>query len=237
MGNKRGSIKGRENLPDCECKVGRVSRETGLHLINEELVGRWGGEHSETMSVRELADYFNEQVLQKILSESDTRFIGAEASDFYSTLSSDPEEGEPDDGVTKADRDNLVSELEDAGFDVDKILTNYFLSYQSIYSHLTDCLEVSAPSSKSKQTSLNDDKDTVRRVQSRAVDVGQTYVSRHTEGLSGGDPEDRFEVRSSVTVRCNECGYKKPVVRFLSDGGCYCDDINVPKQDGGAENH
>lgn len=216
----------------CGCKVGDVASQLGLTDIDEELVGRWSGDHPEQMSVRELADYFNTRVLKKLFEESDTGFMKSQAGPFYDILSQDPDDEESPQSARR-DREELIEDLEESGFDVDKITTDYFVSYQSIYTHLTKCLEVESPSAKNQsENSLANDQDTVRRITAKAAKIGETLMNRNVE--DSDDVSGRLEISASVDIRCDECGYKKSLVSFLEDGGCYCSDVHV--EDKNSEN-
>lgn len=218
---------GDQKHTQCSCKVGRVASKLGLDDIDEELPARWLGEDDlERHGVRTLAEYFNKKVFRAAVRRSDADIMDSQADYFFKVLMADPSEGEPDNNVTKAEREELVSELKQKGVDVEKLENNFFISYQSIHNHLTKCLDVSAPTNKkSPEETLESDKDTIRQMGAKQEQIGEAMLKRNLD--LDDEQLEKFDVSDQITVRCDECGYKKPLLQMLDEDGCYCEDAQV----------
>lgn len=203
----------RDSTIDCGCKVGRLARQHDLSGCNAELKRRWLGEGpEERQSVRDLATYFNREVFGAIIEESGADVMTAQVAYLYDVLN--------DDEADEDERAEVRNRLERYEIDVDS-LDSEFVSYQSIHNHLTGCLDLSSPVEERTERNPEADKDTLRRLQVRTENVAGDILERHLDD-EHVDPES-LEVDATVTVRCNECGYKRSVSRLLSDGACYCE--------------
>lgn len=54
------------DLDPTRCKVGRLIVDYDLDQMKDELVDRWRGDGVNESSLRDLADYFNEQLLLRV---------------------------------------------------------------------------------------------------------------------------------------------------------------------------
>ena len=211
----------RKNAED-GCKIDKTIRELELPELNERLVSRWRGDGSDRLGVRKLADYYNRQVLREVLRRADDIVRGDQAEYVYQLFSADPTTDDTE--VTVSQQEEWRSTLSDAGVDIDSVEKEHWVSYTTIYAHLTQCLDETAPDTSSSRT-LTDDMDVVRRLATKSEKIAGAQVERQVD--VEGDVYGRFEFDGSVRIRCDRCGYKDTFVRFLSDGGCYCDDVSV----------
>ena len=192
---------------DCGCKVGRLSGSVPTD-IDTQLRERWTGDTRE--STRDLAAWFNRQVLAAALSASDIATKDGDVANYYRLLT--------DDDVTSGDRVEARRELERAGVDVEA-LDSRFVSHQTIHRHLTDCLDLSL-SPPDPQQRLADAQQTIGELQGRTEAVTADTIRRLADHdiLDIGAPD----VFVSVQVTCTECNRQYAARTLLDDGGCDC---------------
>lgn len=191
-------------------KVERVVDEYDLGDVETELVERWTGESGERWSLRDLADYFNEQVLATALADADMQPLDGEVENYYRLLSADD--------VSAGARTEARSQLERAGVDVDA-LQDDFVSHQAIHTYLTDRKEVSYEGTSDEER-LSNASETLRRLERRTESVAENTVDR-LRNAGDLDVED-FSVLVSVGIVCEECGRQHDVESLLEQGGCDC---------------
>lgn len=199
-------------VPDgCSCKVGRLADRHGLDRLHGELERRWLGRGIERQSVRDLADYFNRQLLEAKLRAADSDVMSGEAEYLYGALT--------DEEASAARREEARQRLSREGIDPDD-LTDDFVSYQAIHNHLTDCLEVSSPVGGAGERSVAEDRDELRRLRSRVEAVAGSMVDRLDRRTDAGVGDVDISVR--IEARCADCGVRKSLTRLLADRGCDC---------------
>ena len=196
-------------------KVGRVIGEYRLDGLGAELEARWIGDGSEQYSLRALADWFNQRVLEAALEDAGVRSLEGDAETRYRLLT--------DDDVSAGMRQQARRELERAGVDVDALESD-FVSHQSIYTYLTDHRGVAHPSSAepSPEERVDREVDKINALASRTRAVTTDSIQRlESAGLiDGGDPNVFVDVR----VTCESCGTVSSAASFLESGGCSCSD-------------
>lgn len=204
------------------CKIDQTLAELDLTALNERLVSRWRGDSGDRLGVRKLAEYYNKQVLRAVLRQAGDQVRADQAEYLYQLFSADPEADDTD--VTVSQQDEWRSTLSDAGVDIDSIRKDHWVSYTTVYSHLTQCLGETAPDTPSSRT-VADDMDVMRRLATKSEKIAAAMVNRQVD--AEGDIYDRFEFDGDVRIRCDECGYKDTLMQFLSTDGCYCTDVSV----------
>ncbi|WP_128903759.1 rod-determining factor RdfA [Halorubrum amylolyticum] len=190
-------------------KVGRVIEERGLDGMGATLEAAWTGESGERTSLRDLADEFNEAVLEAALREAGVSSLNVEVESTYEALRSDsgPE-------ATRARR-----RLEREGVDVEE-LTGDFVTHQAVHTYLTREREASLPES---DDDLAERKvETVEKLQGRVAAVTESALA----SLANADELDRdgYEVLVDVRAVCPDCGTDTPVGELIRRGGCGCTD-------------
>lgn len=192
----------------CSCKVGTLTEEYGLSGVNTDLVDRWIGRKGNAESVRTLAGRFNRRLLREEMRDADVELVEGRVANLYELLT--------DDDRLKAVRMQARSTLEGDGVDVDR-LEDRFVSHQTMYRHLRNCLEA-----EKGRTALSVDKerDRIHAVQNRAEAVVDDAVTR----LRDGDELDidRFELLINFRVTCENCGAFHDVTDLLDASGCDC---------------
>lgn len=200
----------RRILPDggeqvCDCKVGRVLARRGLDR-HEEMAGRW---RAGEVSLRALARELNVAVLRAAAREAGVATLEGEVENLYRLLT--------DDDVTSGTRVQARRRLESEGLDVDAVRSE-FVSHQTVYNHLTDCLGVERETDDRDPVTAAEDR--IRPMQTRMEAIATDVV----EGLDddGAVTVGDFDVYVDVSVACNDCGTRSELGEFLRDGGCDC---------------
>lgn len=199
-----------DEQPPCGCKVGRAAAHDLGPEINDRLRRQWVGEDGEARSLRELERYFNRALLERRLSEADVEVLDGEVENFYRLLSGD---------ASKGMETQVRRQLERNGLDVDALLDD-FVSHQTIYRHLTNCLGVNRERSRTEAEQVEKERRRVSRLQNKAEVVSDDVLTRLRQrgALSLGT----FDVIVNFRVACEDCGMHREIVDVLEDRGCDC---------------
>ena len=199
----------------CGCKLGRIRDRYDLVGLDDDLVARWTGENGDRYSTRQLATYVNQRVLRAALEEAGIPFKDGEIENTYRLLT--------DDDVSSGTRVQTRNELERDGVPIDRVESD-FVSHQTVYNHLTDCLDASLET-PSDEEQLERSSEKLGALQNRIEAVTTDTVSQleRNEIVDIGD----FDVTVSVTVTCNDCLQEYTVRELLDDQTCDCRDAPV----------
>ena len=192
-------------------KVRRVIDAYSLEGVGEELAARWTGDGYERESLRSLADRFNKRVLAASMESAGLSPLDGEVDNTYRLLT--------DDDVSAGMRTQARRRLEREGVDPEP-LTDDFVSHQAIHTYLTTDREVDPPGEPSTADRLDDDRETIQRLQGRLEAVSEDTIDRldSADGLSIG----AFSVLVDVQVVCEDCGGQYEIGELLAAGGCQC---------------
>jgi hypothetical protein len=192
------------------CKVGRLEVEYEIGEMDEELVARWRGDGRERRSIRELTETFNKRLLRAALERGDFNYLEGEISNTYQLLT--------DEEVTEGVKVNIRRALERADVDIDAT-ENDFVSHQTIYNHLTDCLGVSKPETEDSDP-VDKSAGEMFSLQNRTVAVVGSKLKR----LRGQEALalDEFDVFVDINVFCRACETRHDLGQLLRNGGCTC---------------
>lgn len=199
-----------EGESPCGCKVTRVATDHDLNAIHADLERQWTGEPDA--SVRDLADQFNRRILRAALVDAGRTPIRGEVENIYGIL-----QGEDTDAASRTEtRERLRRE----GLPLDD-LEDGFVSHQTMYRHLTDCLDLE------KDPPIEDEEDLVETWRDRllALEARTARVTeRGIEQLQAGGALDvgSAEVLVDVNVICNDCGAFYTVEQLLDRRTCEC---------------
>lgn len=187
------------------CKVDRVIETRGLTDIDDRLQRRW----SDGESLRDLEQFFNRAVLQAAMSEAGMETIDGESSNLYRLLT--------DDEVTAGERIEAESRLRRSGVDPGSV-TDDFVSYQTVRTHLNDCLGIQT--SRESSFTAGEARSTVHKLVSRLESVTLRTIERlcRDETLSIVAPS----VTVSIRVACSECNDECAFSTLLDRGSCSC---------------
>jgi hypothetical protein len=192
-------------------KLVRLIEEYDLDHIGAELERRWTAKGDDRMSLRDLADYFNRELLASELSEATSQPLSGEIENIYRLLT--------DDDVGDAERTRTVRRLERDGIAVAD-LQRKFVTYQAIRTYLTEHRGATHRTSDRPRTDV--EAENLQKLRGRTASVTEQKLSQlhSTDDIALGD----FLVQVQVTVLCQDCGSRHDVSTLLDRGGCRCDD-------------
>lgn len=189
---------------DACCKVARVTQAYQLSGIDDELRRRY---RDENATLHELADYFNDR-------------ITAVAVDVIEN----PPETEPGtvraalegkDSIPATKRDDIRADL--AGqLDID-MLTNNYVSHETIRKHLNDHLDIST--SKGGFETFDELKEQLESYQEQYENGVRSALKRGSKKglIEGGD----FRI-FSTRVECENCSETYRLQELVQKRGCSC---------------
>lgn len=190
-------------------KVERVAQTYELDSIGDELVEKWTRE-TDAASLRELATYFNERVLQAAMKEAGMDPLDGEVTNTYRLLSNED--------VSSGVRTETRKRLEQNGVDIAQVESD-FVTYQAVRSYLQDGRGVryQTPTDEERIKSVD---DTLQQLQSRTTNVTEEKLNqlRNTERINLG----QFRVLLDLRVFCEDCDSQYEVSELLERGGCDC---------------
>lgn len=197
----------------CGCKLGRVAAKYELSDLDETLVRYWTGDGDEQRSTRDLATYVNQQTLETALIDADIPPKDGEVENTYRLLTSDD--------VTSGTRIETRNELERDGVPIEAVESD-FVSHQTVYNHLTKCLEASIET-PSDEERLERSEEKLGALQNRTVAVTADTIEQldRNDVLAIGD----FNVNVSVTVTCEDCFQEYTVRDLLDQRSCDCQEL------------
>ena len=188
-------------------KVARVIQKYDLDGMGASLEAAWTGEAGERTSLRDLADEFNEAVLEAALREESVSSVNVDVSSTYAAL-----RGDSDSSATRSRR-----RLEREGIDVDK-LTGDFVTHQAIHTYLTQEREASLPAADDDMVDRK--AETIEKLQGRTSVVAESAISSlaNTDKLD----KDNYDVLVDVRAVCQNCGSDMAVGELIRRVGCGC---------------
>jgi len=197
--------------PETNSKVGRLIQEYGIDGLGEDLEEYWTGEREEQFSLRELASYFNRQLLRRAMEEAGLNPIENEVESTYRLLT--------DDDVSEGVRIQRERRLERDGVDVEALESD-FVSHQAVHTYLTKYRGASHDTDE-ETDQVGKSIETIQRLESRTEAVSENTVERlaNSGELQIGD----FDVLVDVRVLCQDCGTTHEIVDLLERGGCDCE--------------
>ncbi len=199
--DRPGSGRGRRS------KVARLLQEYDIEDLGAELERRWTADE-DRQSLRELAAYFNQRILERALEDADVRPLDGEVENIYRLLTDDS---------SGADRTRIRRRLERDGLDVDAI-ENDFVTYQAIRTYLK------------KHRGAEYTPDETDPVEREITNIQQLRgrVDSVTEGkleqlrASGHLELGTFRTLVDVRVVCEDCNTQFSAVELLERGHCNC---------------
>lgn len=191
-------------------KVARLIDEYDLQGLGAELEQLWTAEENRK-SLRELARYFNQQLLGRALEEADVQYLEGEIENTYRLLT--------DDEVSSAESTRVQRRLERDGVDVDELKSD-FVTYQAIRSYLKD--HRGAEYTPAETDPLEREATNVQKLRGRTVSVteGKLEQFRDNDELTLGE----FRMLVDIQVVCEDCNTQFDVLELLDRGGCNCTD-------------
>ena len=191
-------------------KVARVLSDNDLSELGDELVARWTAE-GDRMSLRELADYFNKQLLASRLDQQRIDMLPGEIENMYHLLT--------DEDVTSGTRVQVENRLSEHRLDVEDLRSD-FVTRQAIHTYLTKHRQETYKKPDTGEI-VERRLEELQRLRSRQRAVTEQTLStlRNKGRLDLGE----FQVISSVQIQCSDCGRQYDLSSLLDRGGCDCD--------------
>ena len=186
------------------CKITRVAQAYHVRDVDTKLLQR----REQGASLRELAVFFNRQVLSEALDRATQEVIG-DAETIYAVLM--------DDDTDRARQAELRSKLARYDVDIDAVQQD-FVSHQTVRNHLNGCREIDT--GREPDLDLESGRKTIEWAQARSEGVIEQTIERLRN--AGAVADTRTEVTQSVRVACSACGQSYRIEEFLQQGGCDC---------------
>lgn len=202
----------------CSCKVGRIIDKYELADLDTDIRELY---LDEDASLRGLEAVINESIVEAALdgrgagSEVDTSAIVADADRVLEYL-----QGAGESPARSRVQARVLTRLRQHELDVEE-LQGDLISYQTVRSHLNECLSIDT--SREGSVTLDGARDTVEWARARAKGVIRRTVERLASAGKVTIGSD-FEVVVSLRVECYECGDSPPLSVFLDSGGCECNE-------------
>lgn len=193
------------------CKVGEVATACELPDLDATLRERWTASENRS-SLRDLAHYVNKRVLGSMLGGEHRGTLEGEAENYYRLLT--------DDDASQGMRIEARNRLQDEGVDVEA-LESRFVSHQTVYRHLTDCLGVTREErSADSPAAVRDGIGTIRALQRRTEAVASSTLERLER--AGHFNVEEVDVLVDVRISCRACGGQLTLSESLAGNACDC---------------
>lgn len=206
MGETQGD---KDRMSPTQSKVARLITKYELEGVGEALENRWLGTGVDEQSLRDLAEWFNIQLLIATLSELDNRLYYGETEDIYRLLT--------DDEIRNSERLKVQRDLERDGIDVEELKSD-FITHNAIYSYLT---RVRGVQKQNNSNPLENTRERLQRLRSRTSTVSAEQITALRDSGRLETPE--IDVVATVRVTCRSCNTYYDVDEFLERGGCDCE--------------
>lgn len=192
-----------------QSKVVRLIDEYNLQGLGSELEQLWTAEE-DRRSLRDLATYFNQQLLKQAFEEENVQHLDGEVENIYRLLT--------DEDVSSAESTRVQRRLERDAVDVETI-QNDFVTYQAIRNYLKD--HRGAEYTPSETDPLEREVTNVQKLRGRTVSVteGKLEQLRDSDQLTLGE----FRTLADIRVVCEDCNSQFDILELLDQGGCDCE--------------
>lgn len=189
-------------------KVTRLLEEHDLQDLGAELEQLWTAEE-DRRSLRELAKYFNKQLLEQELEKANVQTLDGEVNTIYRLLT--------DEEVSSADRTRIQRRLKRDGVDVDALQDN-FVTYQAIRTYLKDYRN--AEYTPNETDPLEREATNAQRLRGRVISVteGKLEQLRDTDQITLGE----FRTLVDIQIVCEDCNAQFDMLDLLERGSCNC---------------
>lgn len=198
------------DTPGRRNKVARLLDEYDLPSLGDRLEQLWTAPTDERMSLRDLAELFNTELVRATLDDADTQPLDGEVENTYRLLT--------DDDVTGADRTRTKRRLEREGVDVERLQRD-FVTYQAIRSYLTEYRDASYSADTRDRT--ESERENIQRLRGRLLSVTDSKLDQLEQNGHLTLGESRTFV--DINVLCEDCGAQYGIDELLDRGGCDCE--------------
>lgn len=181
-------------------QIERLEDKYGVAGLSDDLVAHWRGEDVQQLSVRQLAEMVNTQILDAALRNCG--IIHDEP--VVSALAESLKDGEAPLATT---------ELEERGVDIADVRED-LIDYRTVYIHLTEERKVTQSREHSPSTSIG----TLERLEDRVKSIYQQTIRQLQNNGQLADPAPVVDV--DVGLECRTCGTRTSAMIYLRSGGC-----------------
>ncbi len=190
-------------------KVAELIETYDLDGLGGELKAYWTGEGVERMSLRDLAAYFNKELLEVKMEVAGMSVINNDTDRIYRHLTSD--------SISSGVRTDTENELSEHGIDPAQ-LKQEFVSHPTLRTYLREYQDAEYEEI-SDEEKLDKDRQMIDRLLTRSQSVATDRIEKliSTDRISSSD----FEVFVDMNVLCQDCGTQYSVDTYL-EGGCDC---------------
>lgn len=190
-------------------KLVRLIDQYDLEGMGSTLERRWTAEETERSSLRDLAGYFNRELLSAAMADAGMQPLDGEVENVYRLLTAED--------VGGGDRTRMRRRLEREGIDVDTLVDD-FVTYQAVRTYLKSHREAEYTPPERDRTA--EGIENIQRLRGRTTTVteGKLEQLRDTGEITLGE----FRTVVDITVLCEDCGGQYEVTELLDSGGCDC---------------
>jgi hypothetical protein len=192
-------------------KVPRVIDEYNLHGLGAEMEQMWTADENR-MSLRDLARYFNVQVLEQALEDANVHLLDGEAENLYRLLS--------DDDIAGAEKTRANRRIEKHNIEVEALIKD-FVTYQAVRSYLME--HRNAKYASTDEDPLDREATNLKKLRGKTGSVTASKLEqlRKSEELSLGN------IRTIVNIQvvCEDCNAQFGVFELIEKEGCNCSEM------------
>jgi hypothetical protein len=201
----QSSDESQDTAQTSSCKIDRTAAAYYLPIEAERLEEYWTRDE-ERYSLRELAVYFNHQLLRAVMEQNELNPLNGEVENTYRLLI--------DEDVSQGVHTQARNRLQKHGIDVERLQSD-FVSYGTVRRHLKHCLGVERDPPDTDDDPAETGAQRIAALQNRTVAVTENILLQlHTAG--------DIDVFVDITVSCSECGMHATVREFIENDGCRC---------------
>ncbi len=189
-------------------KVVQLLEKYELPGLGAELERLWTTEENR-QSLRELAAYFNQQLIRQTLMDENVGLVEGEVENLYRLLTAED--------VSQADAMRARRRLESEEIDVDALESD-FVTYQAIRTYLQNYR--GAEYTPDDTAPLKREKQNLQQLRGRitAVTEGKLEQLQKDEELK----IDNYQTLIAIQVVCESCNTQHDIFELLDRGGCDC---------------
>jgi len=202
------SAKNGESTRSRKTKVARLLDEYDIRELGKELEQLWTAEN-DRRSLRELADYFNQRLVEQKLEQADKQVVDGESSNIYRLLTTED--------ASSAEQTRVERQLERDGISVDNLKSD-FVTYQAIRTYLKE--NRGAEYESDTKNSLERTKQNLEQLRGRTAAVTEDKLTqlRNSGDISLGE----FSTLIDIRIVCEDCNTQRTVSELLNEGSCDC---------------
>lgn len=185
-------------------KIERNIEKYEFDGLNEDL----RRQRQQGASLRDLAAYINQRILECALTAANVSVVG-DVESIYETLRGDE--------ISVGQRAEMSARLERRGVPIEEVEDD-FVSHQTVSEYLNDCLDIDT--SQRQPLTTDEAIDTIEWANARGTAVIERTLTRLAN--AGEVTTADVSVSSTLHVTCEQCGDVYRLYDFLEQGGCDC---------------